>query len=118
MKTLVKVFGFISLFGLLISGISWGKKEGMVGGKYYPPNVNPSKVKEFCQEIQPLWQKQWQLSSEVLNLWGQNPPNWEAILQKEMEIQRLRVEIQKKAYEKGLPYGPRKGLNFRKLCGW
>ncbi|WP_028840894.1 hypothetical protein [Thermodesulfobacterium hveragerdense] len=118
MRNIAKGLMMLSFLSLVFTGIVFGKKETLVGGKYYPPNLNPTKVKEFCQEIQPLWQKQLQLSSEVRVLWAQTPPNWEAIQQKEIEIQKIRVEIQKKAYEKGLPYGPRKGLNFRKLCGW
>ncbi|WP_022855717.1 hypothetical protein [Thermodesulfobacterium thermophilum] len=118
MRGIAKGLIILSFLSLVFTDIGFGKKETTVGGKYYPPNLNPTKVKEFCQEIQPLWQKQLQLSSEVRVLWAQTPPNWEAIQQKEIEIQKIRVDIQKKAYGKGLPYGPRKGLNFRKLCGW
>lgn len=117
MKGLARFVGTLGLISLLGTGVAFAKK-GVGPGQYYPPNIDPAKAQEFCKEIQPLWQKQWQLSSELRTLWGQNPPNWEALLNKEIEIQKIRLEIQKKAYEKGLPYGPRKGLNIRRLCGW
>uniref|UniRef100_A0A7V5XH05 Uncharacterized protein n=1 Tax=Thermodesulfobacterium geofontis TaxID=1295609 RepID=A0A7V5XH05_9BACT len=81
------------------------------------PQVDQQKAQAFCKEINPQWQKMWQIKNELRELWGKNPPDWTAIEKKEIEFIKTKLEIDKKAYEMGLPYGPR-GLRLRQICGW
>ncbi len=97
--------------GALLTGSAFAQK-GM-GPKAYPP-VDPAKLQEFCKEAQPLYQKKSQLRVEIRSNLLQPSPNWDAILEKEQELAKIRVEIMKKAYEKGLPLG-RFG-SLRKYC--
>ena len=93
-------------------------QKGM--GPQYPIGVDPAKAQQYCKEVQPLYQKDLQLRGELLTLWAQPNPDWNAIKQKEQERASLRVDIHKKAYEMGLPYAPggKRGLQIRKICGW
>jgi hypothetical protein len=81
------------------------------------PQVDPQKAQAFCKEISPQWQKMWQIKNELSGLWSKTPPDWTAIEKKEIEFIKTKLEIDKKAYEMGLPYGPR-GLRLRQICGW
>jgi len=81
------------------------------------PQVDPQKAQTFCKEINPQWQKMWQIKNELRGLWSKTPPDWTAIEKKEIEFIKTKLEIDKKAYEMGLPYGPR-GLRLRQICGW
>lgn len=89
-------------------------------GPQYPAGVDPAKAQQYCKEVQPLYQKDLQLRGELLTLWAQPNPDWNAIKQKEQEKASLRVDMHKKAYEMGLPYTPggKRGLHIRKICGW
>jgi len=86
-----------------------------MGGRMVPP-VDQAKIQEFCNETQPLFQRKSQLRLETRSLLLQQNPNWDAILEKEKELAKIRVEIMKKAHEKGLPLG-RFGM-WKKHCGW
>ena len=57
-----------------------------------------------------------QLRLEKRSLMLQPNPNWDAILEKEQELAKIRVELMKKAHDKGLPLG-RFGM-WRKYCVW
>lgn len=102
---------------LVFSGYSYAQR---CGGPQYPVGSDPQKAQQYCKEIQPLYQKDMQLRGELLTLWAQPNPDWNAIKNKEQERANLRVEMHKKAYEMGLPYcmGGKRGLNIRRVCGW
>jgi len=80
------------------------------------PPVDKAKLQEFCKDAQPLYQREAQLRLEKRSLMLQLNPNWDAILEKEQELAKIRVELTKKARDKGLPVG-RFG-KWRKYCGW
>ncbi|MGB9710190.1 MAG: Spy/CpxP family protein refolding chaperone [Thermodesulfovibrio sp.] len=113
---------FLTVFALLtaltvFAGVSFAQR-GM--GPQYPIGVDSAKAQQYCKEIQPLYQKDLQLRGELLTLWAQPNPDWNAIKHKEQERASLKVEMHKKAYEMGLPYAPagKRGLNIRRICGW
>ena len=108
-KALALMFGI----GTLVGGPAFAKK-GM-GGPMVPP-VDKAKLQEFCKDAQPLYQREAQLRLEKRSLMLQLNPNWDAILEKEQELAKIRVELTKKARDKGLPVG-RFG-KWRKYCGW
>lgn len=106
-------------------GPGYGQRPHHYGPHHYGPRgskcssqIDPQKAKEFCNKIQPQWQKMWEIKKELRELWSKNPPDWEAIEKKEMELEKLRLEIRKKAYEEGISCGPGKGLGLKRLCGW
>ncbi len=101
---------------IAFAGVSFAQR-GM--GPQYPIGVDPAKAQQYCKEIQPLYQKDLQLRGELLTLWAQPNPDWNAIKQKEQERANLRVEMHKKAYEMGLPHGVgKRGLHIKRICGW
>lgn len=111
------VVGLTMILIMLLAGVSFAQR-GMMGPQY-PAGVDPAKAQQYCKEVQPLYQKDLQLRGELLTLWAQPNPDWNAIKQKEQERANIRVEMHKKAYEMGLPYGPgKKGLKIRRICGW
>lgn len=116
MKNLL-IFILLATAVMVFTGISFAQK-GMMGA--YPPGIDPAKAQQYCKEIQPLWQKDLQLRGELLALWAQPNPDWNAIKQKEQERASIKVDMHKKAYEMGLPYAPvgKRGLNIRRMCGW
>lgn len=118
MKKFATVFTLVAILTVFAVGVSFAQK-GMMGPQY-PPGIDPAKAQQYCKEVQPLYQKDLQLRGELLTLWAQPNPDWNAIKQKEQERANLRVEMHKKAYEMGLPYAPggKKGLNIRRICGW
>jgi hypothetical protein len=103
--------------GTLFAGSAFAKKGmgGPMGGPMAPP-VDQAKLQEFCKDAQPLYQRESQLRLETRSLMLQPNPNWDAILEKEQELAKIRVELMKKAHDKGLPVG-RFGM-WRKYCGW
>ncbi len=107
---------------MLLTGLAvltfLGTSEVMAkkGGPYLPP-ADPVKVKEYCTEIQPLYQKEFQLRNEIRSMIWSGKPNWSEVESKEIEAAKLRVEMMKKAQEKGLPLRGVMG-NFRRYCGW
>lgn len=117
MKRLLSITVVIAVI-MVFTGVSFSEKG--IKGPQYPPGVDPAKAQQYCKEIQPLWQKFLQLRGELLTLWAQPNPDWNAIKQKEQERASLRVDMHKKAYEMGLPYVPggKRGLNIRRICGW
>ena len=99
-------------------GPGYGPMHHEQRGPGYKIKVDPQKVQAYCKEVQPLWQKLWQIRKELRELWSKNPPDWSAIEKKEEELVKLRLEMRKKAYEMGLPFGPKNGLRLRRICGW
>ncbi len=118
MKNRKKFVATVGILVLATSSLALAQKS--YRGGPIPSQIDPSKAQAFCQEVQPLWQKEIQIRGELLTFWSKTPPDWEAILQKETERAKIRIEIHKKAYEMGLPYAPtgRGALNLRRLCGW
>lgn len=128
-KGMAKIIVFLGSVSLLGTGIILAQNQtdsgiGKRGPGMRPPkystiqDIDPAKLEAFCKEVQPQWQKWWQLNKELRELWSKNPPDWNTIEKKEQELIRIRLEIQKKAYEKNLPYGPRGGLRLKRMCGW
>ncbi|MCS7203765.1 MAG: hypothetical protein NZ809_04900 [Thermodesulfovibrio sp.] len=117
MKKLLIVMVVVAVLAAL-STVSFAQRGMGPAGPY--PAIDPQKAQQYCKEIQPLWQKDLQLRGEVLTLWAQPNPDWNAIKQKEQERAALKVEMHKKAHEMGLPYAPagKRGLNIRRICGW
>jgi len=114
MKRLFSMISVVLVIAVFV-GVSFAQK-GM--GPQYPIGVDPAKAQQYCKEVQPLYQKDLQLRGELLTLWAQPNPDWNAIKQKEQERASLRVDMHKKAYEMGLPYAPggKRGLNsIRKI---
>ncbi len=115
-----KVLSLMVVVALLVSlqAVAFAQRGG--GPQYQPIGVDPAKAQQYCKEVQPLYQKDMQLRGELLTLWAQQNPDWNAIKQKEQERAQIRVEMHKKAHEMGLPYGAggKRGLNIRKMCGW
>lgn len=118
MRRLLSVL-LVAAVVIAFTGVSFAQ-GGMGPGAQYPIGVDPAKAQQYCKEVQPLYQKDLQIRGELLTLWAQLNPDWNAIKQKEQERASLRVEIHKKAYEMGLPYAPggKRGLNIRRICGW
>ncbi|MDI1472700.1 MAG: hypothetical protein QMD43_00040 [Thermodesulfovibrio sp.] len=114
MKKLLSIIA-VALVIAVFAGVSFAQK-GM--GPQYPMGVDPAKAQQYCKEVQPLYQKDLQLRGELLTLWAQPNPDWNAIKQKEQERASLRVDMHKKAYEMGLPYTKGRGLQIRRICGW
>lgn len=116
MKKLLSIIA-VALVIAVFAGVSFAQK-GM--GPQYPIGVDPAKAQQYCKEVQPLYQKDLQLRGELLTLWAQPNPDWNAIKQKEQERASIKVDIHKKAFEMGLPYAPggKRGLNIRRICGW
>ncbi len=116
-----KVLALAVGIGTLFAGSAFAQKGmggpmgGPMGGRMAPP-VDQAKLQEFCKDAQPLYQREAQLRLETRSLILQQNPNWDAILEKEQELAKIRVEIMKKGHEKGLPLG-RVGM-WRKYCGW
>lgn len=108
-KKLVMALGVLAFLG-------GGEVMAQKRGPYLPP-ADPAKVKEYCAEIQPLYQKELQLKNEIrAAVWSGNP-NWADVESKEIEAAKLRVEMMKKAQEKGLPLRGVFG-NIRRYCSW
>ncbi|MCX7988790.1 MAG: hypothetical protein N2647_05050 [Thermodesulfovibrio sp.] len=118
MKKLISIM-LVAAVIIVFTGVSFAQK-GMGPGAQYPIGVDPAKAQQYCKEVQPLWQKDLQLRGELLTLWAQPNPDWNAIKQKEQERANIKVDMHKKAYEMGLPYAPggKRGLNIRRICGW
>jgi Spy/CpxP family protein refolding chaperone len=104
--------------GAMGPGYGPGPKHYGPRGSFCGSNVDPQKAQAFCKEIQPLWEKMWQIKRELRELWSKNPPDWSAIEKKEMELEKIKLEIRKKAYEEGIFCGYGRGLRLKGLCGW
>ncbi len=104
-KTMTLLMAIAIVF-VLIGGVAYGwKGGGWVGSGPYYASVDPAKAQKFYNDTLPLRQKQLQIRSELMQLYGQPNPNWDAIAKKQQEMLQIRNEIQKRAYEYGLPYG-------------
>lgn len=112
MKELKKmILGSALIMGLVLSGEALAQKWGPM-----PLSAPQEKVAEFCKEIQPLYQKEVTLRNEIRTSIWQGNPNWDVLLEKEIEAAKLKVEILKKAQEKGLPLRGVFG-NVKRYCG-
>ncbi|MDX9713982.1 MAG: periplasmic heavy metal sensor [Dissulfurispiraceae bacterium] len=107
----------IFTLGLAASAYAFGPGTGPRGG-FYGQNVRtaaftPEQAQKFAQfqkDILPIKQKMLQLRTDLFGLRTQQNPDWKAIADKQKEMVDLRVEIQKKRAEAGLPfYGPGAG---------
>lgn len=112
MRGIKSLIGGLAILSLLMVGEGLAQKRGGM-----MPPADPAKIQEFCKEIQPLYQKELQLRSEIRAQVWSTSPNWDLVLDKEIEAAKLRVEMMKKAQEKGLFLRPLYG-NIRKYCGW
>jgi Spy/CpxP family protein refolding chaperone len=101
-------------------GPCWGGSGGWASGPWQGyTTLTPeqkAKVDQFWNEVLPLRQQMLAKRSEMLGLMTAPAPDWNAIQQKQIEMVGLRTQIQKKAYESGLPgmYGWGCG---RGMCG-
>ncbi len=73
------------------------------GGSVSPEQAQ--KFQKFQSDILPLRQQMIQLRTELMTLRSQTTPDWNAISAKQKQMVDLRIEIQKKAQENGLPAG-------------
>lgn len=76
-----------------------------------------TKFNKFQQDTLALRQKMLQLKTELQALMTAQNPDFKAIAEKEKQMVDLRVEIQKKAIEAGLPAYTRGMGMGRGLCG-
>lgn len=100
----------VTLFAVTLIGASaYAGKGGGFGG--YAGNcplygsVNSEKAQKFYNDTLSLRQKQLQLRGELMQLYAQPNPDWNAISQKKQEMAKIMTEFQKKAHEHGFPYG-------------
>lgn len=104
------IIALVTLLAVTLIGASaYAWKGGGFGG--YSGNcpiygaVEPEKAQKFYNDTLPLRQQQLQLKGELMQLYAQPNPDWNAISQKRQEMAKLMTEIQKKAQEYGLGYG-------------
>lgn len=118
MRVLLSVLS-VAVIVMVFTGVSFAQ-GGMGPGAKYPIGVDPAKAQQYCKEVQPLFQKYLQLRGELLTLWAQPNPDWNAIRQKEQDRASLKVDMHKKAHEMGLPYthAGKRGLSIKRICGW
>lgn len=100
--------GIIALITFTLIGTSvyaWRGSSG-VGGAGCPMygSIDPEKAQKFYNDTLPLRQKQLQLRSELMHLYAQPAPDWNAIGKKQQEMTQLRTEMQRRAHEQGIPY--------------
>lgn len=112
MKWGMRFLSLIAGLSLIFIGEALAQKRGPM-----QPPVDQAKLQELCKEIQPIYQKEYQLRTEIrAQIWS-TTPNWDLVLEKELEATKLRVEMMKKAHEKGLTLRPGYGSIVR-YCGW
>ena len=91
-------------------GYCWGLGPGWgLGTGYYTPE-QAQKAAQFQKDNQPLFDRMFQLRSELVALRAQTPTDWNAIAAKQREMFDLRMQIQQMAVNSGVPvygYGPR-----------
>lgn len=113
-KVLATVVVVVFMLGLAASAYAFGPGSGQRGGFYgqtaQAQNLTPEQAQKFAQfqkDILPLKQKMLQLRTDLMSLRTQQTPDWKAIADKQKEMVDIRVEIQKKRAESGLPaFGP------------
>lgn len=108
MKKTITALMVVAMAVILIGGAAYAWKGGGTGyGANCPAygSVDPEKAQKFYNDTLPLRQKQLQLRGELAQLYSQPNPDWNAITKKQQEMVQLRIEMQKKAHEYGLPYG-------------
>ncbi|ACI20962.1 Spy/CpxP family protein refolding chaperone [Thermodesulfovibrio yellowstonii] len=103
--TMIMVVAFIVA---LIGGAAYAWKGAGYSGYGCPAytSVDPQKAQNFYNDTLPLRQKQLQLRGELMQLYAQPNPDWNAISQKKQEMAKVMTEFQKKAQEYGIGYGP------------
>lgn len=113
-KVLAVVAVAIFTLGLAAAAYAFGPGGGQCGGCFgqnaQTANLTPEQTQKFAQfqkDILPLKQKMLQLRTDLIGLRTQQNPDWKAIADKQKEMVDIRVEIQKKRTEAGLPaFGP------------
>jgi len=126
----VKIVGFtFLLMGLTLNAKAMG--PGMGGGSMGRPcspmmgmaapggqlPFDHAKMQKFYQDTQQLRAKIWQIKDELRMLYLQATPDWKAISQKRSELIGLVTELQKKAFEMGIPFSPMRGMGKGCGCG-
>ncbi|GAB6183489.1 hypothetical protein [Thermodesulfovibrio hydrogeniphilus] len=89
------------------SAYAWKGGGPGYGGQGCPcySSVDPAKAQQFYNDTTPIRQKMLQLRGELMQLYAQPNPDWNAISKKQQEMVQVRTELQKRAHEYGLPYG-------------
>jgi Spy/CpxP family protein refolding chaperone len=104
-------------------GPCWGGSGGWASGPWQGYNTltpeQKAKVDQFWTDVSPLRQQMFTKRSEMLALMAQPAPDWNAIQQKRIEMAGLRTQIQKRAFDLGLPqmYGGFGGPRGMGTCG-
>ncbi len=113
---MLSLIAVITLIGA--SAYAWkggGPGHGGQGCPYYS-SIDPAKAQQFYNDTAPLRQKMLQLRGELMQLYAQPNPDWNAISKKHQEMIQVRTELQKRAHESGLPYGH---IGMQRCCrGW
>lgn len=119
-KTVTLLMVVVSAF-VLFGSVSYAWKGGGFSG--YGGNcavygsVASEKAQSFYNDTLSLRQRHLQLRGELMQLYAQPNPDWNAISKIRQEMLKLRTEIQKRAYEYGIPFGARMNSNrFDKCC--
>ncbi|MEN2994172.1 MAG: hypothetical protein ABDH19_02340 [Thermodesulfovibrio sp.] len=108
-KTITMIIVAVFLVALLGGGAYAWKGAGVGYGCPGYASFDPQKIQKFYNDTLSLRQKKLQLRGELMQLYAQPNPDWNAISQKKQEIAKIMTEIQKKAYEYGIGYFPRFG---------
>lgn len=111
MKKTVTLLMVVAIAFVLVGGVAYAWKGGGFGGyggncPFYG-SVAPEKAQRFYNDTLPLRQKHLQLRGELMQLYAQPNPDWNAISKKQQEMLQLRTEMQKRAYESGIPFSGR-----------
>lgn len=121
MKKSITVLIVVAIAVVLVGSVAYAWKGtgfgGWCGNCPVYTSVDPGKAQKFYNDTLPLRQKQLQLKGELMQLYAQPNPDWNAISKKQQEMLQLRTEIQKRAYEYGLPFG--RGCDMKRFSrGW
>lgn len=107
MRKIVLLAMAVLILAATFVGSSYAFK-GAGYGAYNCPSygaVDPEKAQKFYNDTASLRQKQLQLRGELMQLYAQPNPDWNAITKKQQEMAQIRTELQKKAREYGFGYG-------------
>lgn len=108
MKKTVTMITVTLFLVALLGGVAYAWRGAGFGyGPYGCPgytSVDPQKLQKFYNDTFSLRQKKLQLRGELMQLYAQPNPDWNAISQKKQEIAKIMTEIQKKAHEYGIGY--------------
>jgi zinc resistance-associated protein len=104
-------------------GPCWGGYGGWASGPWQGYNMltpeQKAKADQFWTDTSSLRQQMLTKRSEISALMAQPAPDWGAIQQKRAEMAGLRTQIQKQAFDLGLPqmYGGFRGPRGMGFCG-